>query len=41
MGGNPFALRFRQIGLENNLEKKYVIKERIGDDIRRYLKKFM
>ena len=36
MGSNPFALRFRQIGLENNPEKKYVIKERIGDDIRRY-----
>lgn len=33
---NPFARRFRQIGLENCLEKQYVIKERIGDDIRRY-----
>jgi hypothetical protein len=33
---NPFALRFRQIGLENCREKQYVIKERIGDDSRRY-----
>jgi hypothetical protein len=35
MATNPFALRFRQIGLENCPEKQYIIKERIGDDIRR------
>ncbi len=38
MALNPFATRFRQIGLENASEvpeKHYVIKERIGDDIRR------
>ena len=40
MVDNPFARRFRQIGLENCPEKKYVIKERIGDDIRRYFKIF-
>jgi hypothetical protein len=33
---NPFAQRFRQIGLENSPDKMYVIKERIGDDVRRY-----
>lgn len=36
MTGNPFATRFRQIGMENCPERRYVIKERIGDDIRRY-----
>ena len=33
---NPFAMRFRQIGSEECPEKSYVIKERIGDDHRRY-----
>lgn len=33
---NPFAIRFRQIGNEACPEKSYIIKERIGDDQRRY-----
>jgi hypothetical protein len=36
MAENPFAIRFRQIGLENCPDRRYVIKERLGDDIRRY-----
>jgi hypothetical protein len=33
---NPFAIRFRQIGTERCPDKSYVIKEKIGDDRRRY-----
>jgi hypothetical protein len=33
---NPFAQRFRQIGLENRPDMRYIIKERVGDDRRRY-----
>ena len=33
---NPFAIRFRQIGMEGCPDKSYVLKEKIGDDRRRY-----